>query len=64
MCAWFSRDIGEDDVGVSGRKKATGALKIGRSIDTERNSVNDGDIYPHSRFEGAQLFELLALLQR
>ena len=51
-------------MGVSGRKKATGALKIGRSIDTEGNSVNDGDVDPHSGFEGAQLFQLLALLQR
>ena len=39
-------------------------FKVGGSIDTEGNSVNERHFYRHARFKGAQLFELLALFQR
>src|ERR1700693_1847505 len=43
--------------------EAARPLEIGRSIDTERNGVNDLDVDAHAGFERAQLLELLALLQ-
>ncbi len=52
-CGW----IGAPD-------EAARPLEIGGSIDTERNCVNDLDVNAHARFERAQLFELLALLER
>jgi hypothetical protein len=40
------------------------ALEIGRSIDTERNGVNDGDVDPEAVLEGAQLLEAFSDLER
>ncbi len=48
----------------SRRDETAGALKVGRSIDTEGNSVNDRHIDPHLGFESAQLLKLFALFQR
>ena len=39
-------------------------FKILRGVNPERNRVNGDDVDPHSRLNGAQLLELLALLQR
>ena len=44
--------------------EAARPLEIGRSIDTERNSVNDLDVDAHAGFERTQLLELLTLLER
>ena len=37
-----------------------GTLKIGGSIDTERNGVNDSDVDAQTVFERAQLLKLFA----
>src|SRR5712672_2003387 len=37
------------------RKHFAGPRKIGRSIDTERNGVNEHNVDAHPGFEGAQL---------
>src|SRR4029078_12644895 len=57
-----------------GRRRASGAavlrapnrpraLEVGRSIDTERNSVNERHIDAHAGFEGAKLLQLFAPFQ-
>ena len=45
-------------------KELTRPLEVGRSIDTERDSVNETDMDAHAGFERAQLLELLAELER
>src|SRR5260221_10326481 len=45
------------------RKHFAGPRKIGRSIDTERNGVNEHHVDAHPGLEGAQLLEPLAALE-
>jgi hypothetical protein len=45
------------------REDGTSPLKIGRSIDTERQSVNERHIDTHPSLERPQLLELLACLK-
>ncbi len=40
-----------------------GLFEVGRSIDTEGNSVNDGHVDAHAVLQGAELLEALALLE-
>jgi hypothetical protein len=52
---------------VLGVQQRAGALKIGRSIDTEGSRVNEGNINAHARRKGAQLlqfFQVFALARR
>ena len=49
---------------VVARQDGAGALEIGRSIDTERNRVNERGVDAHARLERAQLLQPLALLER
>jgi hypothetical protein len=44
---------------AAGLKELTRPLKVGRSIDTERDSVNEPDMDAHARFERAQLLQFL-----
>ena len=39
--------------GIARRQNSTRPLQVGGSIDTERNSVNDGHIDTHAIFESA-----------
>ena len=48
----------------AGFKKFPRPRKIGRSIDTERDSVNEADMDAHAVLQRAQLLELLAGLER
>ena len=52
--------FGEERAAINSR----GAGEIGRSIDTERNRVNERHVDAHAGFERAQLLEALAPLQR
>ena len=47
-----------------GFEQLTRPRKVGGSIDTERNGVNERDVDAHAGFERAQLLEPLALLER
>ncbi len=41
-----------------------GPLEVGGSIDTEGNSVNDGNVNPHAIFQGPELFQTLTGFER
>ena len=47
----------------SGLQDAPSALKVGRSIDTERNRVNADRVDPHTGLKGPQLLKFLALFK-
>ena len=47
-----------------GLEKLTRPRKVGRSIDTERDSVNEPDMDAHARFERPELLELFPELER
>src|SRR5262245_45017646 len=49
---------------TAGLKELTRPLEVGRSIDTERDSVNEADMDAHAGFERPQLLQLLPELER
>ena len=58
--ARFGHGLGKAGVGLmAGLKKLTRPLKVGRSIDTERDSVNERDMNAHARLQRTQLLKPL-----